>query len=99
VRLLTSCHPECCIARPDPLPFAFDKKSAKTLIEVDERYFRPTVVEQLLGDPTKAKEKLGWKHKYSPEDLVNEMVQADLIDAKKDEDLHQGGFTVKTYIE
>jgi GDPmannose 4,6-dehydratase len=76
-----------------------DKKTGKTLIEVDERYFRPTEVEQLLGDPTKAKEKLGWKHKYSLEDLVNEMVQADLLDAKKDEYLHKGGFTVKTYIE
>jgi len=59
-----------------------------------EGYFRPTEVEQLLGDPTKAKEKLGWERKYSLEELVKEMVQADLIEAKKDKHLQEGGFVV-----
>ncbi len=48
------------------------------LVEVDPRYFRPTEVDLLIGDPTKAKEKLGWVHETSPRDLAREMVQADL---------------------
>ena len=76
-----------------------DSKSSKLLIEVDARYFRPTELEQLLGDPSKAREKLGWKHKYSLEDLVKEIVQADLVDARKDKYLHKGGFVVNTVSE
>ncbi len=53
-------------------------KSGKTLIEIDPRYFRPTEVDLLLGDATKAKEKLGWTATTSFEQLVKEMVQADL---------------------
>lgn len=49
------------------------------LIEVDPRYFRPTEVELLLGDPTKAREVLGWEHETSVEELAREMVRADLI--------------------
>ena len=45
---------------------------------VDPRYFRPTEVELLIGDPTKAKQKLGWTHETSPRDLAREMVEADL---------------------
>lgn len=56
----------------------FDKQTGKCLVEVDPRYFRPTEVELLLGDPTKAKEKLGWVHDTSAHDLAKEMVQADL---------------------
>ena len=55
-----------------------DVKSGKTLIAVDERYFRPTEVEFLLGDPSKAKSVLGWVHKTSFQDLVTEMVESDL---------------------
>jgi len=55
-----------------------DKKTGRTLIEVDPKYFRPTEVEFLLGDPTKAEEKLGWKRKVSFEQLVELMVEADL---------------------
>jgi GDPmannose 4,6-dehydratase len=54
------------------------KKTGKCLIEIDPRYFRPTEVELLIGDPTKAKEKLGWTHDTSIRDLAREMVQADL---------------------
>ncbi len=53
-------------------------KSGKCLVEVDPRYFRPTEVELLIGDPAKAKEKLGWSHETSIRDLVTEMVHADL---------------------
>lgn len=52
--------------------------TGKCLIEVDPRYFRPTEVDLLIGDPTKAKEKLGWVHETSPRDLAREMVEADI---------------------
>ena len=52
--------------------------SGRLIVAVDPRYFRPTEVELLIGDPTKAREKLGWQHETSPRDLAREMVQADL---------------------
>ncbi|WP_294260847.1 GDP-mannose 4,6-dehydratase [uncultured Sphingomonas sp.] len=54
------------------------QQTGDCLVEVDPRYFRPTEVELLIGDPTKAREKLGWSHDTSPRDLAREMVQADL---------------------
>ena len=56
----------------------YDKATGQCVVEVDPRYFRPTEVELLLGDPTKAREKLGWTHETSVRDLAREMVQADL---------------------
>lgn len=56
----------------------FDEKTGDTIVEVDPRYFRPTEVELLLGNPAKAKAKLGWEHKTTFAELVKEMVQADL---------------------
>jgi GDPmannose 4,6-dehydratase len=55
-----------------------DARSGEVLVRVDPRYFRPTEVDLLLGDPTKAREKLGWTHRTKFEDLVKEMVEADL---------------------
>ena len=55
-----------------------DARSGVTLIEIDPRYFRPTEVDLLLGDPTKARERLGWTHTASFEDLIADMVQSDL---------------------
>jgi GDPmannose 4,6-dehydratase len=55
-----------------------DAKSGAVLVEVDPRYFRPTEVDMLLGDPNKARQRLGWHHKTSFDDLVKEMVEADL---------------------
>jgi GDPmannose 4,6-dehydratase len=55
-----------------------DAKTGDVLVQVDPRYFRPTEVEQLLGDPRKAHEKLGWKHEIGFDQLVKEMVAADL---------------------
>ena len=55
-----------------------DAKSGEVLVQVDQRYFRPTEVEQLLGDPTKAYTKLGWKHEIAFRQLVKEMVASDL---------------------
>jgi len=53
-------------------------QSGKCLVEIDPRHFRPTEVDLLIGDPTKAREKLGWLHETSPRDLAREMVLADL---------------------
>jgi GDPmannose 4,6-dehydratase len=55
-----------------------DAATGAVLVKIDPRYFRPTEVDQLLGDASKASEKLGWTHKTSFEDLVSEMVDADL---------------------
>ena len=56
----------------------YDSATGECLIEVDPRYFRPTEVDLLLGDPTKAQQKLGWSHKTSVKNLAGEMVEADL---------------------
>ena len=61
-------------------------RSGKRLVSVDPRYFRPTEVEQLQGDATKAREKLGWAASVSFADLVAEMVQADLIAVRREAD-------------
>ncbi len=55
-----------------------DAENGETLVSIDPRYFRPAEVEQLLGDPTKAQEKLGWKHKTTFPELVKMMVEADV---------------------
>ena len=55
-----------------------DAESGDVLVEVDPGYFRPTEVDLLLGDPTKARTKLGWKHRVSFAELIAEMVESDL---------------------
>lgn len=69
------------------------------IVRVDPRYFRPTEVETLLGDPTKAKDKLGWTPKTSFEDLVAEMVRGDFEEAQKDELCRRHGFNTFNYHE
>ncbi len=69
------------------------------IVAVDPRYFRPTEVETLLGDPTKAREKLGWTPRVSFEELVSEMVREDLKAAKRDELVKRHGFTAYDYNE
>jgi GDPmannose 4,6-dehydratase len=64
------------------------------IVEVDPRYYRPTEVETLLGNPAKAKQKLGWEPKISFEQLVREMITKDLADARKDTLVRQHGFPV-----
>ncbi|HNW25531.1 MAG TPA: GDP-mannose 4,6-dehydratase [Candidatus Gastranaerophilaceae bacterium] len=71
-----------------------DKATGKTVIEVDPRYFRPTEVDLLLGDATKAQRRLGWKPKYDLKTLIEEMVAEDLKEAKKEVFLKQGGYEV-----
>lgn len=76
-----------------------DAKSGKVIVAVDPRYFRPTEVETLLGDPTRAREKLGWTPRISFEVLVAEMVRADLRDAERDELCKREGFATFNYHE
>jgi GDPmannose 4,6-dehydratase len=64
----------------------------KKIVKVDSRYFRPTEVESLLGDPTKAKLKLGWEPKIQFEELVKEMTHHDIDQAKRFATLRTGGF-------
>ncbi len=68
--------------------------NGKTIVSVDPRYFRPTEVETLLGDPSKAKVKLGWVPEITFGELVKEMIQADLQEAKRDELCMRAGFQV-----
>lgn len=74
-------------------------KPGTIVVQVDEKYFRPTEVDLLLGDPTKANAKLGWKPKYDLPLLVKDMVHSDLHLMKKDEYLKQGGFKTLNYFE
>ncbi len=74
-------------------------KIGQTVVKVDPRYFRPTEVDLLLGDPTKAKTKLGWTPKYDLPALVKDMMQSDLNLVKKDEHLKQGGYSILNYFE
>lgn len=62
----------------------YDRETGKVIVAVDPEYFRPTEVESLLGDPTKAKEKLGWIPGISFQTLVSEMAKQDLMEAKRD---------------
>jgi GDPmannose 4,6-dehydratase len=72
-----------------------DLKSGRTVVRVDPRYFRPSEVETLLGDSSKAREKLGWQPETSFEQLVREMIDHDVEIAKRDAMVAQQGF--KTY--
>jgi GDPmannose 4,6-dehydratase len=71
----------------------------QTVVKVDPAYFRPTEVDLLIGDATKAKEKLGWVPKYDLKALVEDMIQSDLHLVKKDDYLKKGGFKTLNYFE
>ncbi len=73
--------------------------NGEVVVRIDPRYFRPAEVETLLGDPTRAKEKLGWTPTTTLEEMVAEMVAADLEDAKKEAYLKRKGFSVVGSLE
>lgn len=73
--------------------------NGKTIVAVDPKYFRPTEVETLLGNPSKAHEKLGWVPRITFSELVREMVAADLEEAKRDELCQRAGFRVAPHQE
>jgi GDPmannose 4,6-dehydratase len=74
-------------------------KPGYEVIAIDPRYFRPAEVDLLVGDATKAKEKLGWVAKHSLEELVKEMVRADLRLFQREEYLKKGGFNIQSQFE
>ncbi|MCU4173531.1 GDP-mannose 4,6-dehydratase [Carboxylicivirga sp. N1Y90] len=69
------------------------------VVKVDPRYYRPTEVELLIGDPTKSKTKLGWEPEYDLEGLVKDMMQSDVKLMKKDRYLKEGGYETLNYFE
>ncbi len=68
--------------------------TGKVVVKIDQRYFRPTEVEQLLGDASKARKKLGWQPKISLSQLISEMIQQDMNEAKKEYLLKSKGFSI-----
>jgi GDPmannose 4,6-dehydratase len=74
-------------------------RNGDTVVEIDPRYFRPTEVETLLGDASKARKKLGWKPEISFKELVAEMVSEDLKEAEKDQLCKREGFEVMRFHE
>lgn len=77
----------------------YSLKIGKEVVAVDPRYFRPTEVELLIGDPTKANTKLGWKPEYELSDLVKDMMRSDLKLMQKDQYLKEGGYKILNYFE
>ncbi len=76
-----------------------NKANGKTLVEIDPKYYRPTEVDLLVGDATKAKEKLGWTPKLTVEQLIKEMVKSDVELFKRDKYLLEGGHSVLNFHE
>ena len=71
----------------------------KEVVSVDEKYFRPTEVDLLLGDPSKAEKKLGWRREHDLKDLVEDMMKSDLKLMTKDVYLQEGGYKTMSYFE
>ncbi len=76
-----------------------NKANGKTLVEIDPKYYRPTEVDLLVGDASKAKEKLGWTPKLTVEELIKEMVKSDVELFKRDKYLLEGGHSVLNFHE
>jgi GDPmannose 4,6-dehydratase len=77
----------------------YDSETGNLIIAVDKRYFRPTEVETLIGDPSKAKEKLGWEPKITLKEMVHEMMENDISIAKRDSLVKEHGFRAPDYNE
>jgi GDPmannose 4,6-dehydratase len=77
----------------------FRVKKGQEVVKIDSKYFRPAEVELLIGDPAKAKLKLGWTPKYNLDSLVKEMVASDLLLFKRDHYLKEGGHKILQYHE
>jgi GDPmannose 4,6-dehydratase len=77
----------------------FQLEVGKEVLSIDPKYFRPTEVELLIGDPTKAKTKLGWSTEFELKDLVKDMVQSDLKLMRKEQYLKNGGYRILNYFE
>ncbi len=77
----------------------YQLRVGQTIVEIDKRYFRPTEVELLIGDPSRAREKLGWETEYDLRALVREMIASDLKEAEKEVHLKDGGYKTLNYYE
>ncbi|MCW3805819.1 GDP-mannose 4,6-dehydratase [Plebeiibacterium marinum] len=77
----------------------FNVEIGKEVVKVDPAYYRPTEVDLLIGDPTKSKEKLGWKPEYDLAGLVKDMMQSDVKLMQKDKYLRDGGYETLNYFE
>jgi GDPmannose 4,6-dehydratase len=76
-----------------------DAVSGKILVEIDPRYFRPAEVDLLIGDPSKAISKLGWKPKVQLPELIKMMVAKDIELAERENHLRVGGYKIENYYE
>jgi GDPmannose 4,6-dehydratase len=86
-------------SQTDPSSAFGGLRTGQCVVEVDPRYFRPTEVDTLVGDASKAKQVLGWEPKYSLDDLIKDMMESDLIMMKREQYLKNGGFTIQNYYE
>lgn len=77
----------------------YNKATNEVIVEVDPKYYRPTEVELLIGDPSKAQKELGWKHEYDLEALVKDMMESDVKLFQKDIYLKEGGYETLNYFE
>ncbi len=77
----------------------YQLEKGKEILEVDPRYFRPTEVELLIGDPTKAKTQLNWEPKYDLDALIKDMIESDIKLMQKDQYLKNGGYKIMNYFE
>jgi GDPmannose 4,6-dehydratase len=84
-------------ARVSPSILQFDNSSV--IVSVDPKYFRPTEVDLLIGDPTKARTKLGWEPQYDLDGLIKDMMLSDIKLMKKDAWLQDGGYRTMNYFE
>jgi GDPmannose 4,6-dehydratase len=86
-------------ARPDDLVGRVKVKTGDVVVEVDKKYFRPTEVDLLLGDPKKAKQNLGWSPKYTLDEMIKEMVQSDIELFRRKVHLTESGFNTNNQYE
>lgn len=78
---------------------AIQQRTGAEIVGVNPRYFRPTEVDLLIGDPSKAREKLGWEPKYDLQGLISDMMTSDVKLMRRDDHLRNGGFRVLNYFE
>jgi GDPmannose 4,6-dehydratase len=74
-------------------------EEGQIIVEVDPNYFRPTEVDLLIGDPTKVQDELGWKPKYSLNELIQDMIRSDIKLMQKEKYLKDGGYQIMNYFE
>ena len=82
-----------------PMNAGLQGRIGREIVRVDPKYFRPTEVDLLIGDPTKSMTKLGWQPEYDLKGLIKDMMQSDVKLFKQDEYLKNGGFRTMNYFE